>query len=399
MQTGRTRQPGVLPCPGRAWAAWGCRSSTASGDDAESIATIHRALELGVTLLDTADIYGPHTNERLVGRAIAGRRDAGGARDQVRHRARPGQPGGARRQRPARVRARALRRLAHAARRRPHRPLLPAPRRPGHADRGDGRRHGASSSPRARCATSAFPRRRPATIRRAHAVHPISALQTEYSLWRARPRGRDPADAARARHRLRPLQPARPGLPHRHVPLARRARRGRLPPLPAPLPGRQPGRQPRHRRGRRAVAEARARRRRRSRSPGCTPQGEDVVPIPGTKRRRYLEDNVAALDVELTAADIAALEERRRRPRRPLRRHVRRQPLDTTAPAAYDRRMARRLEDIRALEVALALEILWAAFLVYRGALAATDGRGGRRGISRCSSSPSSGRRPPSRSW
>src|ERR1700733_1568726 len=45
------------------------------GDDAESIATIHRALELGVTLIDTADIYGPHTNERLVGRAIADRRD------------------------------------------------------------------------------------------------------------------------------------------------------------------------------------------------------------------------------------------------------------------------------------------------------------------------------------
>ena len=57
-------------------------------DDAESIATIHRALELGVTLLDTADMYGPYTNEELVGRAIAGRRERRRARDQVRQRAR-----------------------------------------------------------------------------------------------------------------------------------------------------------------------------------------------------------------------------------------------------------------------------------------------------------------------
>ena len=58
-------------------------------DDAESIATIHRALDLGVNLLDTSDIYGPHTNEELVGRAIQGRRERGLPRDQVRHRARP----------------------------------------------------------------------------------------------------------------------------------------------------------------------------------------------------------------------------------------------------------------------------------------------------------------------
>ena len=61
--------------PRWASAAWACRTSTARRDDAESIATIHRALELGVTFLDTADMYGPFTNEELVGRAIAGRRD------------------------------------------------------------------------------------------------------------------------------------------------------------------------------------------------------------------------------------------------------------------------------------------------------------------------------------
>ena len=78
-------------------------------DDEESIATIHRALELGVTLLDTADVYGPHTNEQLVGRAIAGRRDDvvlatkfGIVRD-------PENPAGARHQRPAGVREAVLR--------------------------------------------------------------------------------------------------------------------------------------------------------------------------------------------------------------------------------------------------------------------------------------------------
>ena len=90
-----------------------------------------------------------------------------------------------------------------------------------------------SSSPRARCATSACPRRRPTTIRRAHAVHPISALQTEYSLWSRDPEAEILPDAARARHRLRAVQPARARVPDRHAALARRSRRGRLPPAPA----------------------------------------------------------------------------------------------------------------------------------------------------------------------
>ena len=80
----------------------------------------------------------------------------------------------------------------------------------------------------------------PETIRRAHAVHPITALQTEYSVWAREPEARDPADAARARHRLRAVQPARPRLPDRDAAHARRARRRRLPPQPAAVAGRQP---------------------------------------------------------------------------------------------------------------------------------------------------------------
>ena len=151
-------------------------------DDDESIATIHRALELGVTLLDTADIYGPHTNERLVGRAIAGRRDRvvlatkfGIVRDPDNPSAR-GVNG-----RPEYVKARcedSLQRLGidHIDLYYQHRvdPATPIEETVGAMAElvaaGKVRYLGLSEAA-------------PETIRRAHAVHPISALQTEYSLF------------------------------------------------------------------------------------------------------------------------------------------------------------------------------------------------------------------------
>ena len=122
-------------------------------DEGEAVATIHRALDLGVTLLDTADMYGPFTNEVLVGRAIADRRDQvvlatkfGNVRDAERlqlprHRRQPG------------LRPPGLRRQPAAARPGSHRPLLPAPGRQDGADRGDRRRHGRAGRPRARSVT------------------------------------------------------------------------------------------------------------------------------------------------------------------------------------------------------------------------------------------------------
>ena len=164
-------------------------------DEAESIATIHRALELGVTLVDTADIYGPYTNEQLVGRAIADRRDQvvlatkfGIVRD-------PDDPVVARGQRPPRVRARLRGGVAATPGRRPRRPLLPAPRRPRRADRGDRRgdggacrrRHGALPRPVGGGPRDDPPRPRGASDRRA-AERVLAVV--------ARPGGRDPAHRA-----------------------------------------------------------------------------------------------------------------------------------------------------------------------------------------------------------
>ncbi len=278
------------------------------GDDEESIATIHRALELGVTLLDTADIYGPHTNERLVGRAIAGRRDQvmlatkfGIVRDPDNPAAR-GVNG-----RPDYVKAHcddSLKRLGvdHIDLYYQHRvdPATPIEETVGAMAElvaaGKVRYLGLSEAA-------------PATIRRAHAVHPISALQTEYSLF-----ARDPE--AEILPALREL-----GIGFvPYSPLGRGFLTGAFRSVDDLDEGDFRRGQPRFQGENldanlaivsaiEAVAAAK----------GATPaqvalawvhaQGEDVVPIPGTKRRRYLEENVGALDIGLSAADAARLEE------------------------------------------------------------------------------------------
>ena len=150
-------------------------------DDDAAVATIHRALDLGVTFLDTADMYGPYTNEELVGRAIQGRRERGRPGDQVRQRARARRHLAGVNGRPEYVRAAcdaSLKRLGvdyidlyyqHRVDR-----TVPIEETVGAMAElvraGKVRYLGLSEAA-------------PATIRRAHAVHPITALQTEYSLW------------------------------------------------------------------------------------------------------------------------------------------------------------------------------------------------------------------------
>jgi len=277
------------------------------GDDAESTRVIHRALELGVTLLDTADMYGPFTNERLVGAAIADRRERvvlatkfGNVRGE--HGERLGIRGDA-----AYVREAcdaSLRRLGvdHVDLYYQHRvdPQVPIEETVGAMAElvaaGKVRYLGLSEAA-------------PETIRRAHAVHPISALQTEYSLW--------------TRDVERKILPTVRELGIGFVaysPLGRGFLSGRWS-APEEIPAGDFRRDNPRFQGENfarnmAIVE---RVRELAEAKDATPaqlalawvmaRGDDVVPIPGTKRVEYLEENVAASALELTGDDMLQLED------------------------------------------------------------------------------------------
>jgi len=301
------RRLGVLEVSAIGLGCMGMSEFYGPADEAEAIATIHRALDLGVTLLDTADMYGPFTNEQLVGRAIRGRRaqvvlatKCGIVRDPANPRAR-GVNG-----RPEYIRAScdaSLQRLGvdHVDLYQLHRvdPTVPIEDSVGAMAElvrtGKTRAIGLSEAG-------------PETLRRAHAVHPIASLQTEYSLltrdveaevlplcrtlgvgflaYSPLARGlltgryRSRADFDAGDFRL--LTPRfADGALERNVALATSVA---------------------------ALAEEK----------GCTPaqlaiawllaQGPEVVPIPGTKTRRRLEENIGAAAVTLGAAELARLD-------------------------------------------------------------------------------------------
>jgi len=275
-------------------------------DEAESIATVHRALDLGVTMLDTADVYGPHANEELVGRALRGRR-----REAVAVATKFGIVRGSDplargvNGRPEYVRSScdaSLKRLGldtvdlYYHRVDPQTPIEETVGAMAELVRaGKVRFLGLSEAS-------------PATLRRAHAVHPISALQSEYSLFtREHEAGALPA--------CREL-----GIGFvAYSPLGRGLLTGRFN-TPGDLasddwrhssPRFQTGHLERNAELARPVFEMASEK-------GCTPaqialawvlgRGEDIVPIPGTKRQKYLEENLAAFDVRLTPGDVARLE-------------------------------------------------------------------------------------------
>jgi aryl-alcohol dehydrogenase-like predicted oxidoreductase len=276
-------------------------------DEHEAIDTIHRALELGVDFLDTADMYGPFTNERLVGRAIAGRREQvvvatkfGNVRGEdgaylgIR-----GDPEYVRQACDA-----SLERLGvdHIDLYYQHRV---DPQTPIEETVGAMAELVAAGKVRYLGLSEAAPR----TIRRAHAVHPISALQTEYSLWT-----RDPEDEV-----LPTVRELGIGFVA-YSPLGRGFLSGRIR-SPEDLPPDDfRRRNPRFqgdnfRRNLELVERARE----IAEEKGVTPaqlalawvlhQGRDIVPIPGTKRRSYLEENVAASEIQLSEEELARIDE------------------------------------------------------------------------------------------
>lgn len=278
----------------------------AGRDDAESLATIDRAIALGITFLDTADAYGPHTNERLVGQAVKGRRD------QVVLATKFGNVRGADGSwagingRPEYVKAACDASLARLGVDRidlyyQHRvdPTVPIEDTIGAmADlvtAGKVRFLGLSEAA-------------PQTIRKAHATHPISALQTEYSLWT-----RDPEDEI-----LTTCRELGIGFVA-YSPLGRGFLSGRFK-KPEDLaaddyrrhnPRFQGENFSRNQTLANAVQAL-------AREKKCTSsqlalawvlaQGEDIVPIPGTKRRRYIEENAKATEVRLTPEDMRRID-------------------------------------------------------------------------------------------
>ncbi len=279
-----------------------------TGDDAESVATIHRALDLGVTLLDTADMYGPFTNEELVGRALAGRRDEVVLATKFGNERAPDGTRIGVNGRPEYVRSAcdaSLRRLGvdHIDLYYQHRvdPDTPIEDTVGAmaelVSAGKVRHLGLSEAA-------------PATIRRAHAVHPVTALQTEWSLWT-----RDP-ETDGVLETVRQL-----GIGFvAYSPLGRGFLSGAFQTLEDLADDDFRRHNPRFQgENFRKNLELVERVRQIAASKGVSAaqlalawvlaQGDDVVPIPGTKRRRYLEENVAADDIRLTAEELGRIDE------------------------------------------------------------------------------------------
>ena len=284
----------------------GISQSYGSPDEASGVATIHRALDLGVTFLDTADVYGPFTNEELVGRAIRGRRDevflATKCGFVPGSDSRPSGVDGS----PEHIRSAcdaSLRRLGvktidlyYLHRVDPKTPIEESVRAmAGLVAEGKVRYLGLSEVS-------------PKTLHRALAVHPITTVQSEYSLWT-----RDPESG---------ILPACRELGVGFVPfspLGRGFLSGKVRSLEG-LPENDfrrgvPRFQGENLSSNLALVDRLGE---LAREKGCTSaqlalawvlaHGEEVVPIPGTKRTKYLEENVAAVDLVLSRSDLARIE-------------------------------------------------------------------------------------------
>jgi aryl-alcohol dehydrogenase-like predicted oxidoreductase len=279
-----------------------------TGDEAESIATIHRALDLGVTFLDTADMYGPFTNEKLVGKAISGRRDEvvlatkfGNERGEDGSRIGiNGSPDYVRRAIDA-----SLQRLGvdHVDLYYQHRVDRSVPVEETWGALAEVVRAG-------KVRHVGISEAAPETIRRAHAVHPVTALQTEWSLWT-----RDVEDDG-VLETVRDL-----GIGFvAYSPIGRGFLSGQIRSVDDLADDDFRKHHPRFQGENfarnlelvdkvREIADEKGVTATQLALAWVLAQGDDVVPIPGTKRVAYLEENAAAAQVELTDKDLARLDE------------------------------------------------------------------------------------------
>jgi aryl-alcohol dehydrogenase-like predicted oxidoreductase len=303
----KTRKLGQLEVSALGLGCMGMSEFYGTADEGEAIATIHRAIELGVDFLDTADMYGPFTNERLVGRAIADRRDQVVLATKFGNERREDGSFVGINGRPEYVHEAcnaSLERLGvdHIDLYYQHRVdnSTPIEETVGAmkelVEAGKVRHLGLSE------ASSA-------TIRRAHAVHPITALQSEWSLWT-----RDPE--AEVIPTVREL-----GIGFvAYSPLGRGFLSGRIRSVDDLDEKDFRRRGPRFQgenfqRNLDLVTQVEEIANERGRTPGqvalawLLTRGDDIVPIPGTKRVRYLEENAEAADVELTDAELDRLEQ------------------------------------------------------------------------------------------
>jgi aryl-alcohol dehydrogenase-like predicted oxidoreductase len=277
-------------------------------DDAESTATIRRSIELGVTLLDTADVYGYGDNEILVGQAIRGWRDKvflatkfGIVRDKTNPAVRgvSGKPDYVRKCCDASLKRLGVERidLYYQHRVDPSVPIEETVEAMAELVKAGKVRYLGLSEASA------------STIRRAHKVHPIAAVQTEYSLW-----SRDPEDEILATTRELGIGFVA------YSPLGRGFLAGQIRRFEDFAPDDYRRNSPRFQgENFKKNLDLVARIETTAKEKKCTPgqlalawlleQGEDIIPIPGTKRRKYLEENAGALNVVLTAQDLQRIDE------------------------------------------------------------------------------------------
>ena len=301
------RTLGTLAVAAEGLGCMGMSEFYGTADESEAVATIHRALDLGVTMLDTADMYGPFSNERLVGRAVAGRRDEVVLATKFGNERREDGTYVGINGRPEYVRAAcdaSLQRLGvdeidlyYQHRVDPHtaveetweamKQLVEA---------GKVRHLGISEAA-------------PDTIRRAHAVHPVTAVQTEWSLWTRDPEGNGVLDTVRdlgigfvayspigrgfLSGEIRSLEDLEPDDFRRHNPRFQGENFAKNLELVDRV---------------REIAAEKGVTASQLALAWVLHQGDDVVPIPGTKRVRHLEANVAAAGIQLTEEDLSRID-------------------------------------------------------------------------------------------